>query len=39
MLSIARVWSWLIHTPFSGAALVLFLLWYFFVRGRGKGRR
>ena len=27
MLSIAQVWSWLIHVPFLGGALVLLGLW------------
>jgi hypothetical protein len=27
MLSIAHVWSWLIHVPFLGGALVLLALW------------
>lgn len=27
MLSIARVWSWLIHVPFLGGALVLLIVW------------
>ena len=39
MLSIARIWYWLIHVPYLGAALVVLLLWFFFVRGRAKGRR
>jgi hypothetical protein len=39
MLSIARIWSWLIHVPYLGAALIVLVLWFFFVRGRGKGRR
>ena len=27
MLSIAHIWSFLIHVPFLGGALILFLLW------------
>jgi len=27
MLSIAHIWSWLIHLPFLGGILVLFALW------------
>jgi hypothetical protein len=41
MLSIAHVWSWLIHVPFLGGALVLLILWQL-VAGRlpkPKGRR
>ena len=41
MLSIARVWSFLIHVPFLGGALILFLLWKL-VESRlpkAKGRR
>ena len=27
MLSIAHIWSFLIHAPFLGGVLILFLLW------------
>lgn len=37
MLSIAQVWSYLIHVPFVGGALVLFALWRL-IEGR-IGRR
>ena len=41
MLSIARVWSFLIHVPFLGGALVLFALWKLIENylPRSKGRR
>ena len=41
MLSIARVWSFLIHVPFLGGALVLFALWRLIDSRviRSKGRR
>jgi hypothetical protein len=38
MLSIAHVWSWLIHVPFLGGALVLLILWRLVTRGF-PGRR
>jgi hypothetical protein len=41
MLSIARVWSFLIHVPFLGGALVLLVLWKLIepYLSRSKGRR
>ena len=41
MLSIAHVWSWLIHVPFLGGALVLLVLWKLVDDrfGRSKSRR
>jgi hypothetical protein len=38
MLSIAHVWSWLIHVPFLGGALVLLILWRL-ATGGFLGRR
>jgi hypothetical protein len=41
MLSIAHVWSWLIHVPFLGGALILLALWKLLEGrfGRPKSRR
>jgi hypothetical protein len=41
MLSIARVWSFLIHVPFLGGALILLLVWKLIENRlpRPKGRR
>ena len=41
MLSIAHVWSYLIHVPFLGGAVVLLLLWKLVENylPRAKGRR
>lgn len=37
MLSIAQVWSWLIHVPFLGGAIVLLCIWQL-IAGRLFGR-
>jgi hypothetical protein len=41
MLSIAHVWSFLIHVPFLGGALILLVLWKLIENRlpKAKGRR
>jgi hypothetical protein len=38
MLSIARVWSFLIHVPFLGGALILAVLWKLVGDRLGRSR-
>ena len=41
MLSISHVWSWLIHVPFLGGALILLALWQLIAQRlpASRGRR
>ena len=39
MLSIARVWSFLIHVPFLGGALILLFVWKLIESRLPKPRR
>ena len=41
MLSISNIWSWLIHVPFLGGAVVVLVLWQLISNRlpKAKGRR